>query len=202
MVERFMRFLNDEWIARLDDETEIQPALLQESTVAACHAKCQQPLFPGNLQRSRYISAISIEREAQGHILRSGKRIKLSRKWSACFISTCSTAERSTIIGQSKSRQCSLANNHRMHKLDRDMLRIGCRCAITKGEQAASLVKTPRHRPTGLCNASYFSRKKGFGNGHALLEACRDQRLQIRLFSLRRHRFLSFNLASMEHIQF
>src|SRR5579884_2092084 len=195
MVERFMRFLNDEWIARLDDETEIQPALLQESTVAACHAKCQQPLFPGNFQRSHYISAISIQREAQGHILRSGERVELPGKRRACFIPTCAAAEGGAVIGQREGRQSSFANDDWMHKLDRDKLRVGCRCSIAKGEQSSSLVKTSRHRPTRLGNASCFRREKRFGNGHALLKACRDQRLQVRLFSLCRHRFLSFNLA-------
>ncbi len=64
--------------------------------------------------------------------------------------------------GEIKGGEGALSYDHRVHKFDRNMLRIGGIGAASECEQAPALEKAIRHFAAGHSEAKRFARKKFF----------------------------------------
>src|SRR5579864_8729134 len=104
--------------------------------------------------------------------MRPGKHSELTFKGHIGLSPSHQTTYGRAIVGQRQGRQCSFANNHRMHKLDRNVLCIGRPGSIPKSQEPTSLVEAPRHSPASLSDLCRFTVEERLRYGHALLEAC------------------------------
>src|SRR5579875_3891770 len=179
MIERFVDLLNEHWITRRNNKTEIKPALFEQSTIRTGQSKREQAHPPAQFKRLGDVLTGAIKREPQRDIPRPGQRLEMLSKPLLRRAPGQSLTERRAVIGQRDGRQGALANNDRVHKLDGNVLSIGRARAIAEGQESSTLVKTTRHSLARRRDRVCLGVKEGFRQRYALLKTSSQDCLQL-----------------------
>ena len=145
-----MPLLDDVQVVRADDEAVIGFLAGQHVAAVATEQRHREhPGLPGGAQPGSDVAAPAIARQPERDVVRSAEHLDLMGIDTVKATARRYSHQRGRVAHQGQGRQRTLADDHRVHELHRDMLCIGGPRPVAEDEQAAASLEAPGHVPAG-----------------------------------------------------